>query len=63
MSEKIIRGINLGKKKRGTFIKAICAYMFENEETKFENKTIQGYFNLVMLAYFPYFLYTELFPA
>ena len=36
----------MNKKKRGTFIKAICAYMFENEETKFENKTIQGYFNL-----------------
>ena len=29
-----------------TFIKAICAYMFGREETKFEDKTIQGYFNL-----------------
>lgn len=36
----------MNKKKRGTFIKAICAYMFENEEPKFEDKTIQGYFNL-----------------
>lgn len=36
----------MNKKKRGTFIKAICAYMFENEETKFEDGTILGYFNL-----------------
>ena len=36
----------MNMKKRGTFIKAICAYMFGREELKFEDKTIQGYFNL-----------------
>ena len=32
--------------KRGIFVKAICAYMFGNEEPKFADRTIQGYFNL-----------------
>ena len=32
--------------KRGVFVKAICAYMFGNEEPKFADRTIQGYFNL-----------------
>ena len=32
--------------KRGVFVKAICAYMFGNEEPKFADKAIQGYFNL-----------------
>ena len=33
-------------RKRGVFVKAICAYMFGNEEPKFADRTIQGYFNL-----------------
>lgn len=33
-------------KKQGIFVKAICAYMFGNEESKFADRTIQGYFNL-----------------
>ena len=33
-------------KKQGIFVKAICAYMFGNEEPKFEDRTMQGYFNL-----------------
>ena len=33
-------------KKQGIFVKAICAYMFENEEPKFEDGTMQGYFTL-----------------
>lgn len=28
------------------FVKAVCAYMFGNEEPKFADRTIQGYFNL-----------------
>lgn len=33
-------------KKQGIFVKAICAYMFRNEEPKFEDRTMQGYFSL-----------------
>lgn len=36
----------LNIRKRGVFAKAICAYMFGNEEPKFADRTIQGYFNL-----------------
>ena len=36
----------LNVRKRGVFVKAICAYMFGNEEPKFADRTIQGYFNL-----------------
>ena len=36
----------LNIRKRGVFVKAICAYMFGNEEPKFADRTIQGYFNL-----------------
>lgn len=36
----------LNVRKRGVFVKAICAYMFGNEEPKFADKAIQGYFNL-----------------
>ena len=33
-------------KKQGIFVKAICAYMFGNEEPKFEDGTMQAYFTL-----------------
>ena len=36
----------LNIRKRGIFVKAVCAYMFGNEEPKFSDGTIQGYFNL-----------------
>lgn len=36
----------LNVRKRGIFVKAVCAYMFGNEEPKFSDRTIQGYFNL-----------------
>lgn len=36
----------LNVRKRGVFVKAICSYMFGNEEPKFADRTIQGYFNL-----------------
>ena len=36
----------LNVRKRGIFVKAVCAYMFGNEEPKFADRTIQGYFNL-----------------
>ena len=36
----------LNVRKRGVFVKAICAYMFGNEEPRFADRTIQGYFNL-----------------
>ena len=36
----------LNVRKRGVFVKAICSYMFGNEEPKFADKAIQGYFNL-----------------
>ena len=36
----------LNIRKRGVFAKAICSYMFGNEEPKFADRTIQGYFNL-----------------
>lgn len=36
----------LNVRKRGTFIKAVCAYMFEDKPPAFEDKTMQGYFNL-----------------
>ena len=36
----------LNVRKRGIFVKAICAYMFEDKPPAFEDKTIQGYFNL-----------------
>ena len=36
----------LNVRRRGIFIKAVCAYMFGNEEPKFADRTIQGYFNL-----------------
>lgn len=36
----------LNVRKRGAFIKAVCAYMFKNEEPKFTDGTMQGYFNL-----------------
>lgn len=36
----------LNVRKRGVFVKAICTYMFGNEEPRFADRTIQGYFNL-----------------
>lgn len=36
----------MNTRKQGIFAKAICAYMFANEEPKFEDRTMQGYFNL-----------------
>ena len=33
-------------RKRGIFVKAVCAYMFGHEDTKFADGQIQGYFNL-----------------
>ena len=36
----------LNIRKRGVFAKAICSYMFGNEEPKFADRTIQEYFNL-----------------
>ena len=36
----------MNTRKQGIFVKAICAYMFENEEPKFEDGTMQGYFTL-----------------
>ena len=36
----------LNVRKRGIFVKAVCAYMFGNEEPRFADRTIQGYFNL-----------------
>ena len=36
----------LNVRKRGIFVKAVCAYMFGNDEPKFADRTIQGYFNL-----------------
>lgn len=36
----------MNMKKRGAFVKAICAYMFREELPSFEDKTVQGYFNL-----------------
>ena len=33
-------------RKQGIFVKAICAYMFGNEEPKFEDGAMQGYFTL-----------------
>ena len=36
----------LNVRKRGTFIKAVCAYMFEDKPPAFEDKTMQGYFNV-----------------
>lgn len=36
----------MNTRKQGIFIKAICAYMFGNEEPKFEDGTMQGYFTL-----------------
>ena len=33
-------------RKQGIFVKAVCAYMFGNEELKFEDRTLQGYFSL-----------------
>ena len=36
----------LNVRKRGIFVKAVCAYMFGNEEPKFEDGTMQGYFTL-----------------
>ena len=36
----------LNVRKRGAFIKAVCAYMFEDKPPAFEDKTMQGYFNL-----------------
>ena len=36
----------LNVRKRGIFVKAVCAYMFEDRPPAFEDKTIQGYFNL-----------------
>ena len=36
----------LNIRKRGIFVKAICAYMFGTEEPRFADKAIQGYFNL-----------------
>ena len=36
----------LNVRKRGIFVKAVCAYMFEDELPAFEDKTMQGYFNL-----------------
>ena len=36
----------LNVRKRGIFVKAVCAYMFEDKPPAFEDKTMQGYFNL-----------------
>ena len=36
----------LAVRKRGVFVKAICAYMFGDEEPKIADKAIQGYFDL-----------------
>lgn len=36
----------LNVRKRGVFVKAICSYMFGNEEPRFADKAMQGYFNL-----------------
>lgn len=36
----------LNVRKRGIFVKAVCAYMFGNEEPKFADRTMQGYFNV-----------------
>ena len=36
----------LNVRKRGVFVKAICSYMFGNEEPKFEDGAMQGYFTL-----------------
>ncbi len=36
----------LNVRRRGIFIKAVCAYMFGNEEPKFADRTMQGYFNV-----------------
>ena len=36
----------LNVRKRGIFVKAVCAYMFEDKPPSFEDKTMQGYFNL-----------------
>ena len=36
----------LNVRKRGAFIKAVCAYMFEDKPPAFDDKTMQGYFNL-----------------
>ena len=36
----------LNVRKRGVFVKAVCAYMFEDKLPAFEDKTMQGYFNL-----------------
>ena len=33
-------------RKQRVFVKAICAYMFGNEEPKFADRTMQGYFTL-----------------
>ena len=36
----------LNVRKRGIFVKAVCAYMFEDKPPAFEDKVMQGYFNL-----------------
>lgn len=36
----------MNTRKQGIFVKAICAYMFGNEEPNFEDGTMQGYFTL-----------------
>ena len=36
----------MNTRKQGIFVKAICAYMFGNEEPKFEDGAMQGYFTL-----------------
>ena len=36
----------LNVRKRGIFVKAVCAYMFEDKPPTFEDKAVQGYFNL-----------------
>lgn len=36
----------MNTRKQGIFVKAICAYMFGNEEPKFQDGTMQGYFTL-----------------
>lgn len=41
---KLLKGGDLG-----TFVKAICAYMFRGEEVQFKDKEIQGYYNLCKL--------------
>ena len=38
----------LNVRKRGIFVKAVCAYMFKNEEPRFTDRMMQGYFNLCM---------------